>query len=183
MNISVHILDGWFKYEKDFEQAEREDKLGAIFTVHYENLKKVNCNLFDKTLRWKLNFNRHLNWSQTYFGWITTHIIFFILLQNPIQETRRLAEFLNVELPDEDIAEISDKCSFQKLKLANEIVKDHSRMPDRERMYELLTKKLYRKGKALFTVLVLRLPDGGQSQPNHRRNLIHHKKLQTALQL
>ena len=35
-------MDGWFKYEKDFEQAEREDKLRAILTLHYESLKKVN---------------------------------------------------------------------------------------------------------------------------------------------
>lgn len=34
-------MDGWFKYEKDFEQAEKEDKRGAILTLHYESLKKV----------------------------------------------------------------------------------------------------------------------------------------------
>ena len=33
-------MGGWFKYEKEFEEAEK-DKRGAIFTVHYENLKKV----------------------------------------------------------------------------------------------------------------------------------------------
>ena len=34
-------MGGWFKYEKEFEEAEKKDKRGAIFTVHYENLKKV----------------------------------------------------------------------------------------------------------------------------------------------
>ena len=37
----MQLVDGWFKYEKDFEQAEKEDKRGAILTLHYENLKKV----------------------------------------------------------------------------------------------------------------------------------------------
>lgn len=35
-------MDGWFKYEKDFEQAEKNDTRGTIFTVSYESLKKVN---------------------------------------------------------------------------------------------------------------------------------------------
>ena len=72
-------------------------------------------------------------------------------MQNPIQEILRLAEFLNVKLTEEDIAEISDKCSFQKLKLANDSIKDHSwisgDMPDKVREHELLTKKMFRKGK------------------------------------
>lgn len=36
-------MDGWFKFEKDFEEAEKNDKLaiGAIITVHYESLKRV----------------------------------------------------------------------------------------------------------------------------------------------
>nr|XP_022338903.1 estrogen sulfotransferase-like [Crassostrea virginica] len=109
LNPKAHIMDGWFKYEKDFEQAEKEDKLGAILSLHYESLKK-----------------------------------------DPIQETRRLAEFLNVKLTEEDIAEISDKCSFQKLRLANKTIKDHSwispDMPNRERAHELVTKKMFRKG-------------------------------------
>ena len=70
-------------------------------------------------------------------------------MQNPIQETRRLADFLNVELAEEELVEISDKCSFQKLKLANETVKDHSRLLDfseRKGLREFM-KKLYRKGE------------------------------------
>ena len=47
-------------------------------------------------------------------------------MQNPIQEIHRLAEFLNVKLTEEDIAEISDKWSFQKLRQANDSIKDHS---------------------------------------------------------
>lgn len=34
-------MGGWFKYEKEFEQAEKNDTLDAIFTVHYESVKKV----------------------------------------------------------------------------------------------------------------------------------------------
>lgn len=34
-------MDGWYKYEKDFEQAEKNDTGGTIFTVHYESLKTV----------------------------------------------------------------------------------------------------------------------------------------------
>lgn len=34
-------MDGWFKFEKDFEKAKKNDKRGAIITVHYESLKKV----------------------------------------------------------------------------------------------------------------------------------------------
>jgi hypothetical protein len=34
-------MGGWFAYEKEFEQAERNDTCGGIFTVQYESLKKV----------------------------------------------------------------------------------------------------------------------------------------------
>ena len=75
-------------------------------------------------------------------------------MQNPIQETRRLADFLNVELAEEELVEISDKCSFQKLKLANETVKDHSRLLDFSEHKDLreLMKKLYRKGECSLEV-------------------------------
>ena len=51
-------MDGWFKFEKDFEQAEREDKLGAILTLHYESLKKV---IYTEFLRRMLNFAIFVN--------------------------------------------------------------------------------------------------------------------------
>ena len=36
----------------------------------------------------------------------------YIFLQNPIEETKRLAKFLDVDVTDELIAEITDKCSL-----------------------------------------------------------------------
>ena len=51
-------MDGWFKYEKDFEQAEREDELGAILTLHYESLKKV---IYTELLRRMLNLAIFVN--------------------------------------------------------------------------------------------------------------------------
>ena len=39
--FSVPFMDGWFKYEKDFERAQKEDNRGVIFILHYESLKKV----------------------------------------------------------------------------------------------------------------------------------------------
>lgn len=75
-------------------------------------------------------------------------------MQNPIQETRRLADFLNVDLTEEEIVEISDKCSFQKLKLANETIKDHSRLLDfsEHKGVRELMKKMYRKGECSILV-------------------------------
>lgn len=75
-------------------------------------------------------------------------------MQNPIQETRRLADFLNVDLTEEEIVEISDKCSFQKLKLANETIKDHSRLLDFSEHKDVreLMKKMYRKGECSILV-------------------------------
>jgi hypothetical protein len=35
-------MGGWFAYEKEFEKAEANDMRGTIFTVHYENMKKVH---------------------------------------------------------------------------------------------------------------------------------------------
>ncbi|XP_062599950.1 sulfotransferase 1B1-like [Saccostrea cucullata] len=75
----------WFKYEKEFEEAEKKDKFGAIHTIHYENMKK-----------------------------------------NPIEETRKLAKFLEVSITEELIAEIVDKCSFHKLKQIDSTFKDQS---------------------------------------------------------
>ncbi|XP_078335038.1 sulfotransferase 1C2-like [Crassostrea virginica] len=105
MNPKVKLMGGWFKYEKEFEEAEKKDKRGAIFTVHYENLKK-----------------------------------------NPIHEARRLADFLNIDLRQEDIAEIVDKCSFQKLKQADETVKDQSVFKE-SGLPTTLINNLYRKGE------------------------------------
>lgn len=34
-------MDGWFKYEKDFEEVEKNDMRGVILMVYYESLKKV----------------------------------------------------------------------------------------------------------------------------------------------
>lgn len=105
MNTKAKLMDGWFKFEKDFEQAEKKDELGVIFTVHFEGLKK-----------------------------------------NPIEETKRLAKFLNVDLSDEDIAEISDKCSFQKLKLASQTVKDNTLVASEE-LGKKMNQHMYRKGE------------------------------------
>ncbi|XP_062597838.1 sulfotransferase 1 family member D1-like, partial [Saccostrea cucullata] len=102
----VQHMGGWFSYEKEFERAEAADKQGAIFTVHYESMKK-----------------------------------------NPTDETKRLANFLNVDLTDEVIDEIVDKCSFRKLKEATESVKDLPKFSNRspDKMKQLMT-KMYRKG-------------------------------------
>ncbi|XP_061179004.1 sulfotransferase 1E1-like isoform X2 [Saccostrea echinata] len=58
------------------------------------------------------------------------HIILTVhyesMKKNPIEETRRLGKFLNVELSDQQIADIVDKCSFQKLRHAAETFKDLS---------------------------------------------------------
>lgn len=107
MNPNAKLMDGWYKYEKDFEQAEKNDTGGTIFTVHYESLKT-----------------------------------------NPITEISRLAEFLNINLKDEDIAEIADKCSFKKLKLANDTIKDHSILDIGEKStVEKIKESMYRKGE------------------------------------
>lgn len=75
--------------------------------------------------------------------------IFFFYFQNPITEISRLAEFLNINLKDEDIAEIADKCSFKKLKLANDTIKDHSILDIGEKSIgEKIKEFMYRKGKA-----------------------------------
>lgn len=34
-------MDGWFKFEKDFEKVKKNDKFGVIIIVYYESLKKV----------------------------------------------------------------------------------------------------------------------------------------------
>lgn len=105
MNPKAQVMDGWFKFEKDFEKAKKNDELGAIITVHYESLKK-----------------------------------------NPVQETKRLAEYLNVELSKEEITEISDKCSFKKLKLASQTVKDNSLVANVE-LFKKTEPFVHRKGE------------------------------------
>lgn len=103
LNPNVKLMDGWFKYEKDFEQAEKNDTKGAIFRVQFENLKR-----------------------------------------NPIPEITRLANFLNINLKAEDISDIADKCSFTKLKLANDTIKDYSPLGD---VGIKVKKFMYRKGE------------------------------------
>ena len=49
---------GGSSLKKIFEQAEREDKLGAILTLHYESLKKV---IYTEFLRRMLNFEIFVN--------------------------------------------------------------------------------------------------------------------------
>ncbi|XP_062606202.1 sulfotransferase 1E1-like [Saccostrea cucullata] len=108
----VQAFGGWFSYEKEFEEAEAKDTRSAIFTMHYESLKK-----------------------------------------NPILETKKLAKFLNVDVNDELIAEIVDKCSFKKLKEATDTMKDIIKTPANpekvkgEGNAKEIMSKLYRKGE------------------------------------
>ncbi|XP_062599951.1 sulfotransferase 1E1-like isoform X1 [Saccostrea cucullata] len=46
--------------------------------------------------------------------------------KNPVEETTRLGKFLNVDLSEQQIVDIVDKCSFQNLKHAAENFKDRS---------------------------------------------------------
>ncbi|XP_048730851.2 sulfotransferase 1B1-like [Ostrea edulis] len=67
--------------------------------------------------------------------------------KNPIEETKRLAKFLDVDVNDEIIAEIAEKCSFRKLKEANATVKDHSRLSKLHPNAREIMMKMYRKGE------------------------------------
>ncbi|XP_055996317.1 sulfotransferase 1B1-like isoform X2 [Ostrea edulis] len=69
------------------------------------------------------------------------------LKKDPIGETKRLAKFLDVDVNDEIIAEIADKCSFRKLKEANATVKDHSRLSKLHPNAREIMMKMYRKGE------------------------------------
>lgn len=48
--------------------------------------------------------------------------------KNPIDETKRLAKFLNVEASDKFIEDVVEKCSFENLKSADKTIKDQSIM-------------------------------------------------------
>lgn len=50
--------------------------------------------------------------------------------KNPIDETKRLAKFLNVEASDKLIEDIVEKCSFENLKNADKTIKDQSIMKE-----------------------------------------------------
>ncbi|XP_048730848.2 sulfotransferase 1E1-like isoform X2 [Ostrea edulis] len=93
----------------------------------------------------------------------TSNAIFTVqyesLKKNPIQEIKRLSKYLDVDVNDEIIAEIADKCSFRRLKEANGTVKDHSRITRRSPKYKEIMLKMYRKGeigdwKNHFTVAI-----------------------------
>ncbi|XP_061179015.1 sulfotransferase 1E1-like [Saccostrea echinata] len=96
----------WFKYEREFEEAEKNDKFGSIHTIHYENMKK-----------------------------------------NPEEETRKLAQFLEVNTTEELIAEIVDKCSFDKLKQIDSSFKDQSHLKRVIGAEGIKVPDIYRKGK------------------------------------
>ncbi|XP_055996318.1 sulfotransferase 1E1-like [Ostrea edulis] len=71
------------------------------------------------------------------------------LKKNPIQEIKRLAKYLDVDVKDEVVAVIADKCSFKKLKEANATLKDHSNVSKLHPKVEAeqIALKLYRKGE------------------------------------
>ncbi|XP_048730855.1 sulfotransferase 1E1-like isoform X2 [Ostrea edulis] len=97
---------GWYAFEKEYEQAKEKETLAAIFTVHYESIKK-----------------------------------------NPIQEIKRLAKYLDVDVKDDVVAEIADKCSFRKLKEADATLKDYSVMTKVNPKAKEALSKMYRKGE------------------------------------
>lgn len=70
-----------------------------------------------------------------------------------LQETKRLAKFLNVDLNDENIEDIADKCSFKKLKLASRTVKDNSLVAD-EVLARKMDQHMYRKGTVFFGIML-----------------------------
>lgn len=63
----------------------------------------------------------------------------------PVESTSRNQTSGQTDLSDEIIAEISDKCSFKKLKLASQTVKDNSLVADEE-LARKMDQHLYRKG-------------------------------------
>lgn len=70
--------------------------------------------------------------------------------KNPIDETKRLAKFLNVEASDKLIEDIVEKCSFENLKNADKTIKDQSIMKKiidfAPNMDENAKPNMYRKG-------------------------------------
>ncbi|XP_055996320.1 sulfotransferase 1E1-like [Ostrea edulis] len=69
------------------------------------------------------------------------------LKKNTIQEINRLARYLDVDVNDEVVTEIADKCSFKKLKEANATLKDHSNVSKLHPKAEQFALKVYRKGE------------------------------------
>ncbi|XP_061179036.1 sulfotransferase 1E1-like [Saccostrea echinata] len=69
------------------------------------------------------------------------------LKKHPVEETKRLAKFLNVDVSDEVITEIVDKCSFRKLKQANDTMKEFLEFPNTKVKSKETMSKLYRKGE------------------------------------
>lgn len=64
-------MDGWFKFEKDFEKTKKNDKRGAIITVHYESKKKVIS-----IKSWWLHFGYSILWLlQKQIIFVNTSII------------------------------------------------------------------------------------------------------------
>lgn len=58
---------------------------------------------------------------------------------------------MNINLKDEDIVEIVDKCSFKKLKFVNDIIKDYFILDIGEKFIgEKIKEFMYRKGKVVL---------------------------------
>ena len=84
--------------------------------------------------------------------------ISFCVLQNDSEAVRKVARFLNKDLPDDVIRDIADKCSFKNLKHATETYKQPwykqltSRLSLEEQELIAKTKQqetqFYRKGKS-----------------------------------
>lgn len=46
-------MGSWYDYVKEFEQAAENDKHGLLFTVHFENMKKVFYKVLQKNFSCK----------------------------------------------------------------------------------------------------------------------------------
>ena len=69
-------------------------------------------------------------------------------MQNPVEAVEKVAKFLNKDLSRSVIEEIADKCSFDKLKKADE-TKDKSVFPalSNVNVPKVTNNTMYRKGK------------------------------------
>ena len=85
-------------------------------------------------------------------GWLLpfplTYYFVVLCFQNPVEAVEKVAKFLNKDLPRSVIEEIAEKCSFDKLKKADE-TKDKSVFPalSNVNLPKVTNNTMYRKGK------------------------------------
>uniref|UniRef100_K1PIQ0 Estrogen sulfotransferase n=1 Tax=Magallana gigas TaxID=29159 RepID=K1PIQ0_MAGGI len=129
------LLNGRAEYIKEGKESlflEAMDDIGSGLFMHSDGVQFADCfeGLFSKERKppyggW---FSYEKDFEEAVSNNYNIHVLYFEnLKRNPMVEIKRLAEYLQVPQSTKLLHEITDSCSFNKLKRADDTLKEKNK--------------------------------------------------------